>query len=309
MVMQRRIAMGLLEPEVLTFANACEFVSLGCFCGATRALQCLDLKQRTYPFDWVRSDVAGVLHCLRSGFQDFASSSFSQEHFAGVDNKFYGGTTWGGSFWHHNPHDPVTKANFERRFARLRSLDGDEAGCKTCVFLIALNSSNDLLLIPELRIALQDMLPGARILLLVFIDNQDVQGPLRLAGDAGHDTIFYRTNERIFANNGQLWTEQGHAELYAEGVATALHAWAGTCGGTQAIREVSDIACLHSQCIAFHGGDPSRALYWPGRLQSTHMVRPAPLVENTMLETMDGCTGKDIDGCSWLPWPFHMLGA
>jgi hypothetical protein len=44
-------------------------------------------------------------------------------------------------------------------------------------------------------------------------------------------------------------------------------------------------------------------------LQSTHMVRPAPLVENATLETMGGCNGKEIDGCTWLPWPFHMLGA
>lgn len=293
-VMLRKLSMGLNSHEVTSFVNGCEFVSLGCFCGVTRALQCLDLTRRSYPFDWVRSDAAGVLRCLQNGFYNFASSTFSEKHVAARDNTFYGGSSWGGSFWHHNPHDVTMQKNFARRIQRFNSLDGEVPASIARVFLISLNSSADLLLIPEVLAALQDMLPAAKIYLLVFIDNQSVQGPLRLPCHADQNVIFYRLGEELFADAGQQWSEQRHAEMYAEGLAIAIHAWAGSRGGIEAIPEVADMHMLHEQCAHFCGGDPSKELYWPRRVTSSEM----PMKCNR---------GKEIDVCSLFPWPLNKL--
>jgi len=300
-VMQRRLALGLLEPEALSFANSCEFVSLGCFCGVTRALQCLDLKRYTYPFDWVRSDVAGVTRCIRTGFENFATSSFSNNHFAARDNTFYGGSEWGGSFWHHNPNDPATRKNFDRRIARLTSSSGEVPPDQPRVFLISCNSSSDVLLIPQLQVALQDMLPEAALYLLVFIDNQPAQGPVRLAGDAGTNVIFYRISEDLFASNGQHWSEHRHSEMYAEGLATAMHAWSGGRGGIRTISAAPDVAVLHRHCTAFYGGDCSKELYWPRR-SACSSLQAQPDTKEARHNT-----GKQIDVCAWVPWPFGNL--
>lgn len=308
-VANRRVAMGLSEAGVQEFVNACEFVSLGCFCGVTRALQCLDLKQRSYPFDWVRSDVAGVIRCLQSDFKNFASSSFKEQHPAAKNGAFHGGATWGGSFWHHNPKDPATAIMFERRIERLMSRNREIAADQSRVFLIACNSSADVLLVPELQVALQNMLPEAVIYLLVFIDNQRVQGPLRLAGR--RNVIFYLTSEELFANMGrladgtQVWSEQKHAELYAEGLAAAIRAWADTRAGGRDLAEVPNLAVLHRQTDPFNGGDCSKELYWPLRA-SCHPRVDEQRMEKAKREQRDG-HGKEVGVCGLLPWPLDQL--
>ena len=67
----RRDAAGLGDGETLTFCESCEFVSLGCFCAVAHALQALGLKKATYPFDWNRSPVEGVIQCLQRDFEGF----------------------------------------------------------------------------------------------------------------------------------------------------------------------------------------------------------------------------------------------
>jgi len=304
-VENRRMSMRVTEADVLKFTNSCEFVSLGCFCGVTRALQCLDLKQHSYPFDWVRSDVAGITRCVQSGFKNFASSSFTEKHFAGKDGAFHGGAEWGGSFWHHNPKDPKDAKNFERRIDRLMGRNGEVAADRSRVFLISCNSSADVLLIPQLQAALQDMLPATTIYLLVFVDNQRVQGPVRLAGQP--NVIFYTTGEELFANMGRLadgtvnWSEQKHAEIYALGLAVAIRAWAGIQDRAQGLAEVPNVAVLHSQCTPFTGGDCSKELYWPMRAPCQ------PQVELQLQKIVNTEPRLQKQVCGMVPWPLDLL--
>jgi hypothetical protein len=197
---------------------------------------------------------------------------------------FYGGSKWGGSFWHHNPHDETIKEIFARRTARIMSKDGAVSADTPRVFLHSCNASSDVLLAPKLYSALQKMLPDAKIYLLIFIDNQDLQGPQRLVGDqcGNGNVIFYRLGAEIFANTGKLWTEQKHSEMYAQGTAAAVRAWSGTGTDLEKIPAVSDLASFESQLCQYNGGDPSKDLYWPARKQTTNLS----IAPRTALEAM-----------------------
>ena len=57
------------KEEIKGWHWGCEFISLGCFCAVSHAFQLLGLKKNSYPFDWVRSPMEGIMHCLDSQFQ------------------------------------------------------------------------------------------------------------------------------------------------------------------------------------------------------------------------------------------------
>ena len=53
------------------FEQDTEFIGLGCSCVMSYGLQALGLKKRTYPFDWLRSPIDGVIHLLQTDSEDF----------------------------------------------------------------------------------------------------------------------------------------------------------------------------------------------------------------------------------------------
>jgi len=291
-VERRRQSFEFNSPEMVDFVDSCEFVGLGCFCGVTRSLQALGLKKYSYPFDWVRSDTPGVLRCVESNFKDFTSYSFVGDGPSpGVS--LYGGAKWGGSFWHHDPRDVKVQSSFDRRIKRMLG-DAEVPRDKNRVFCISLNSLSDLSSVPKLRTALEQMLPKAQIFLLVFVDNQPAIGPIRIR-EEDDKTLLYWIHEKLFDNMGENWSEQKHAESYAEGLATAVRVWAGL-DDSQEIPEVSSYVEFWGRCNNFEGGNPSEKLYWPLRLPSQKMPRMPRLRKHS-----------EAAYCAILPWPLDML--
>lgn len=252
---------GLRHPEVLEFINSCEFISLGSFCGPTRALQSLGLKRFSYPFDWVRTDVPSTIRCLQTDFDDFLTYSIVMDG-PSQGTKLYGGTKWGGSFWHHDPNDPKVAANFERRICRLQGRS-EVAETVSRVFCVALNSLSDLASIPTLKDLLDEMLPDASVYLVVLIDNQRCRATARIYGC--DDIMFFSIGDDMFNENQDNWSEQAQAEAYAQGISMAVRAWAGVEDFNKFPAKRS-IAELHNACMNFEGGNPSERLYWPVRM-------------------------------------------
>ena len=139
----RRERLGLgLEDKDSFFAEQCEFISLGSYCAVSRALQALDLKKYSYPFDWTRSPVEGLIKCLDQNFRSFFTYSF--EAHQGPAGHLLGQSDWGGSFWHHDIREPKITADFVRRIDRMRGLREVPASAPR-VFVRAVNSSGELL--------------------------------------------------------------------------------------------------------------------------------------------------------------------
>lgn len=279
----RRAAYGLQAGRAHEFAEACEYVGLGSFCAVSRALQALDLKNFSYPFDWTRSSLTGLLHCLDHNFSDFLTHTSCKDHeSAGVCFS----CAWGGSFWHHDPTEPQSRQDFARRIARLYG-QGEVPLSKPRVFVRSINSTDEVYLIPKLMQTLRWMLPGVTVYLLLLVDNQPAPGFMRLQGV--HDVVIYKTGETLFSNGGAAWTMQEQAEAYGEAIALATHLWAD--GDLQPrVEDVASLPELFARLVPFFGGDASTEMYWPSRptptqevSRSSHCVVPSKNLSHQVL--------------------------
>jgi hypothetical protein len=255
----RRAAMIGSNGPQSNFIDGCEWIGLGSFCAVSRALQALNMKRYTYPFDWTRSPMDGVIHCFDNNFQDFCTHSSCTDH--GASGKCFEGSQWGGSFWHHDPTDAKTQQDFARRIRRLYGQQ-EVPATKPRVFVRSVNSTSEISSVVRLEEALRRVLPQASVYLLILIDNQPSPGPMRLIG---HENIlFYKTGEEMFANNGATWSMLKQAEAYCEAIGFAAHFWAGS--STKVVEE-GDLQQILASVTSFEGGDCNSEMFWPQRTQ------------------------------------------
>lgn len=263
---QRRILMNIAGPKAAAFIKDSEFVSLGCFCGVARTLQCLGIKQFTYPFDWTRCPLDGVVRLLDTNFEDFLSYSSVFEH---ERMKAFGGSKWGGSFWHHDPDAASTKTDMARRIDRFFG-KAEVPASKARMFIRACNSSAELEECAKLRESLCRALPQTRIYLLLIVDLQTSVGPVGVSGDG--DLLLWRVHEKsgpMEDGKGgwiQGWSMQTQCEAYAQGVAFAIRLWSGEEALSSQVQIVADLSGLSQVCDAFAGSDPAKELWLPKKL-------------------------------------------
>lgn len=302
---QRRVNLQLTDPVVESWIEECEFISLGNYCGVARSLQCLGVKKFSYPFDWVRSPVSGIIHCLENEFCDFLTWSVCRDD--GPRRKVYGSSAWGGSFWHHDPAAPATCEEFTRRVERFYGLQEVPAE-RARLFVWAVNSTRELEDSIRLRDVLECALPEADIYLLILIDMQEAQGPLRLSSDQCCNILFYRISEALFMDRGRQWSMQKQGEAYAEAIAFAVRVWAGK-SAWSSVSEVMDVDALRETLEPFDGGSCANQLFDPRRFecQKLKVQRPIRLQSKASSRVVLHCEDppKEIssNGCEHRPPP------
>lgn len=277
MQVSRLAAMGLTTDKVQKFIDSVEFISLGCFCAVSNSLQLLGLKKNSYPFDWVRSPTEGVIHCLDMQFEDFLAYSTYE-----VKGQYivFGGTRWGGSFWHHNLEVPLTKSDMERRVSRFFGASNVPAR-KSRFFVRVVNSSREVTAAPRLREALRKALPEAEeIFLLTIIDLQSSSGPIAIQGLDGHGLLFYAISElETLAPLTSI--PQGPdsflkcSETYAKAVACALKYWSGE-ETSEHVTQFSSVRHLCAACDQFDGGNPGSDLFFPKKFMGQALAPALP---------------------------------
>lgn len=105
-------------------------ISLGGWCGPTKAIREASLDPRAYPFDYIRTTFEGVCKCLKYDFKDFfPKKPWISENIKGP-NVYRGEYT---SFWHHDITKPETIEAFKRRIKRFVDLLSKTR--KTVVFI------------------------------------------------------------------------------------------------------------------------------------------------------------------------------
>jgi len=261
MQMAHRGALRLTTDKVQKFVDSVEFISLGCFCAVSNCLQLLGLKRNTYPFDWVRSSTEGIIHTLDMQFEDFLTYSTYN-----IKNQYvvFGGTRWGGSFWHHNLEVPLTKSDMERRISRFYGR-GNVPARKPRFFVRVANSSREINASPRLREALCEALPEAEdVFLLTIVDVQSATGPLVISGTQGHGLLFYAFSEveTMQAMNAGADSFKRCSETYAKAVAFAVRYWAGE-DTLEQVYTFPSVKQLCAACEQFDGGDPGTDLFTP----------------------------------------------
>lgn len=266
----RRKKLCLDDPNLEHFYGQFEFVSLGACCAVSRGLQYLGLKKHSYPFDWLRSPVEGVIHLLDTDFVDFLT--FTEEEGKGESTTIHKGTRWGGSFWHHDPSDPRTLSDFTRRIQRLLGLENVDASQPRC-FVRAVNNTLELNATFRLRDALRRSLPSTPFYLVVLVDGQSSSGLFEIAGSESSNLLFVFIDEDAYGDGTRDAAErmlQIYGENYAAAVALALRRFAGD-PKVPAPRSVANLSELIDLCEQFHGGDCSNALFAPARFKGQRM--------------------------------------
>jgi len=241
--------------------DSVEFISLGCFCAVSNALQLLGLKKNSYPFDWVRSSTEGIIHTLDMQFEDFLTYSTYN-----IKNQYvvFGGTRWGGSFWHHNLEVPLTKSDMERRISRFYGR-GNVPARKPRFFVRVANSSREINASRRMREALCEALPEAEdVFLLTIVDVQAASGPLIVSGTQGHGLLFYAISEveTMQAMSSGADSFRMCSETYAKAIAFALKYWAGE-DNLEQVFTFPSVKQLCAVCEQFDGGDPGTDLFTP----------------------------------------------
>lgn len=273
-------ALGLNGDNVKAFMEASEFISLGCLCAVANALYYLGLRRNSYPFDWVRTPLEGIMHCLDVHFEDFLT--YSTYSVAGPYAVF-GGTRWGGSFWHHNVELPITRQDMARRVSRFYGRE-NVAVSTPRVFVRCVNSTREVNAALRFRQALRTSLPDLEsVLLLLIVDMQPVEGLMGISGQEGKDFLVYGILE---AESLRTMSPGADAfklcsENYSRAIASAIKYWAGS-GVAEPIRMFSSLSQLGSACVQFDGGDPSRELFTPRKFYGQDMCMPsqAPKFQN-----------------------------
>eukprot|EP00403_Amphidinium_massartii_P030378 CAMPEP_0178405632 /NCGR_PEP_ID=MMETSP0689_2-20121128/18500_1 /TAXON_ID=160604 /ORGANISM="Amphidinium massartii, Strain CS-259" /LENGTH=489 /DNA_ID=CAMNT_0020026655 /DNA_START=79 /DNA_END=1548 /DNA_ORIENTATION=+ len=255
----KRASLGLTAPPLASFLANAEFISIGNFCAVANALEALGLRKQAYPFDWVRSPAKGIIHLFNNKFSDFFQYGATQ--LTGDHGVAYTNTAWGGSFWHHDIQDPKVKASFQRRIDRILG-KGDVPDTVPRVFVRTLNSSDEIGLCLDLHKALQKAFKKTTVYLLLLLDMQDQTGPLRLAGSAGDNILFYR----IPLSAAMTADINVRAQGYWPALAFAVRYWACR---QDAVSELPSLQQLKDCVDGFDGGDPAVQLYAPRRLPTT----------------------------------------
>eukprot|EP00450_Noctiluca_scintillans_P003071 CAMPEP_0194502732 /NCGR_PEP_ID=MMETSP0253-20130528/26871_1 /TAXON_ID=2966 /ORGANISM="Noctiluca scintillans" /LENGTH=612 /DNA_ID=CAMNT_0039344935 /DNA_START=44 /DNA_END=1879 /DNA_ORIENTATION=+ len=268
----RQARTGIHIGPAKMFGDSCEFVSLGCFCAVAHALQSLGLKQFTYPFDWNRSPLDGVVHCLETDFSDFLDYGFARDE--GHKGKLFGGTAWGGSFWHHDLTKTKVRADFSRRTDRLFGRR-EVSSSKSRVFVRALNSSSEIHSVSKLQRALQLALPEAKIYLLVLLDLQTTTGLMTLSGVGGDNLLFGRIHQSLFAQCTKNWTIEKHSDAYADSIAQSVRVWSGDVMASKKVRQVASLHELEASIDPFDGGSTQDQLFTPVRVPFRQCTAPA----------------------------------
>jgi len=265
-ILMRQAALGLDDANVQTFIDASEFISLGSYCAVARTLQTLGLKKFTYPFDWARTPVKGVVQCLDTHFEDFFKFESTSSHGA---LKVFESTSWGGSFWHHDPEVPRTQSDFARRINRLFGL-AEVAADMSRVYVRVANSSQEVQDTLLLWDALKRATPTSHVYLLVIVDMQAQAVPMRIAGSAFDGLLFHTIHESLYTeilpgypNTDGLKKLQVCSDWYSEAVAFAVRLWSGDANATAGVQVVPDALDLCNSLQQWDGGNTAYSLFNP----------------------------------------------
>lgn len=118
-----------------------QIVSLGDHCLVAKYLSLFNMRDCSYPFDWIQASCKMVEHCLKDEFKNYCSL-YSED--------FYSKMTSREIFKHHNVAKSIDyHKRCVMRFRNLQHLD-KKAFCATCYGVDLLTWQNILLLLKEL---------------------------------------------------------------------------------------------------------------------------------------------------------------
>jgi len=222
------------------------------------------------------------MHCLDVEFEDFLTYSTYQ---VAEQYVIFGGTRWGGSFWHHNLEMPVTRQDMTRRVSRFFGRESVSTSMPR-FFVRVINSSRELNAAVRFKKTLSDALPGEQQMYMLFIiDLQTAEGARSIEGQDGQGLLFYAIPESETTSNINVGGADAFrlcSETYTRAIAFAIKHWAGDSTATN-VRTFASARELSAACVQYDGGDAGRELYTPRKFYGQQM---GALTEASRLQSL-----------------------
>lgn len=167
-------ALGMSIPEA---GKLVQVVSLGSYCGAKLTLRRLGLGEASMPFDWMRTSIHGLLHCLEHDFDGFLEWSTKLE-VTQCQQRMTVYRSEVSSFWHDDLEDEVDREKLRRRVRRFDELAADPR--RALLFVRSTAGSEEVKYSELLLDALQRrfQVGGCRVWLLIILEDQPLVGPI-----------------------------------------------------------------------------------------------------------------------------------
>jgi hypothetical protein len=146
--------------------NEMEFVSIGGWCGTKIALKQCGYMRASYPFDYVRSSILGVIDCFETNFLNYFPKDTKKQ-----ENGYYLSSCC--EFQHEDIANPEKIISFNRKIKRFRELLQQN---KPVCFLrtVCLNDYNcELKYYKKLQKAIDDAYPRLKYIICFIITKQN----------------------------------------------------------------------------------------------------------------------------------------
>mmetsp|Transcript_52364 Transcript_52364/g.96943 ORF Transcript_52364/g.96943 Transcript_52364/m.96943 type:complete len:372 (-) Transcript_52364:94-1209(-) len=259
-MIRRQAETGILHMH--SFLDEVEHIPIGNYCMLSLAMKAMGLRKCSYPLDYTRSSVKGVIQLYLSNFADFLTGTIvkSEEH--GV---IFQNTAWGGSFWHHDISKGEVRHAMHRRVDRLLAR-GEVPTYQPRMFYRTVNHTDELDMTPILFDVLRTYYAGP-VRLVTFIEMQDGQGPICLRNN--DEQLFYRIHHQHTMTDSQWSRIQG----FLQPIAFAMKFFAGE---TLPVQEVESLPDVKALCDVIDGGDPAVSLFAPSLIGPATKAGPLP---------------------------------
>jgi hypothetical protein len=183
----------------------------------------------------------------------------------------FGGTRWGGSFWHHNLEMKNIRQDMSRRVSRFYGRENVPAATPR-FFVRAVNSTREVNAILRFRNALRSALPGEPDLyLLLIVDLQLEEKAMGVEGEDGLLVYGIAETETLHNLNSGADGFRKCSETYSRAIAFAAKHWSGTDAGAE-VQTFKTLNHLAAACVQFDGGDTGRELFTPRKFYGQQMA-------------------------------------
>ena len=147
------------------------FISIGGWCGTKVFLKQNNYLEVSYPFDYVRSTIEGVINCIETNFENYLPKKMERRrdfiHYRPFIGKYIG-------FYYHDLSDPNTIDSIQRKIKRFNEKLSQNIDVCFLRTICRDDYNDEINHYKELQAAINKSYPNINYIIVFLIPNQDV---------------------------------------------------------------------------------------------------------------------------------------
>ena len=147
------------------------FISIGGWCGTKIFLQQNDYKEASFPFDYVRSSIEGVINCIETNFENYFPKVLERKNNYGYYRPFLGKYI---GFYNEDLTDINSINSFQRKINRFNEKLSQPIDVCFLRTICRDDYNDEIKYYKELQYAINKSYPHINYIIVFIIPNQDV---------------------------------------------------------------------------------------------------------------------------------------